>query len=110
MFLQSLRTAVCVGMLSAAAFAGTVTISSPGDGATVSSPFRVTATASSSSTVRLMQIYVDGVKKAETAGSKIDKSIYASTGTRRVTVQGYDGGGAFKKTIYVKVGSTTSSS
>jgi hypothetical protein len=57
-----------------------------------------------------MQIYVDGVKKAETAGSKIDKSIYASTGTRRVTVQGYDGGGAFKKTIYVKVGSTTSSS
>jgi hypothetical protein len=107
---KSLRTAVCVLMSSAAAWAGTVTISTPGDGATVSSPFRVTATATSSSTVRLMQIYIDGVKKAEVAGSKIDKSISASLGTRRVTVQGYDGGGAFKKTIYVKVGSTTSTS
>lgn len=109
-FVKVMRTAVCVLMSSAAALAGTVTISTPGDGTTVSSPFRVTATATSSSTVRLMQIYVDGVKKAETAGSKIDKSIYASTGTRRVVVQGYDAGGTFKRAIYVKVGSTTSSS
>src|SRR5256885_5796144 len=84
-----------------------VTICTPSDGATgLTSPVHVNAgTTDNSATVNLVQIYVDGVKKAETSGNFIDANVSMATGTRRLTVQAKDSAGTvFKKTIYVTVG------
>jgi hypothetical protein len=101
--------AVMLFAASAPAWAGSVTISSPGSGSTVSSPVRVVASASSSSAITLMQVYVDGSKVYQVNAAKIDKSLSMTSGTRRVAVQAYDSGGnIFKQTVYVTVsGSTT---
>src|SRR5438128_90679 len=80
-----------------------VTICTPSDGATgLTSPVHVNAgTTDNSATVNLVQIYVDGVKKAETSGNFIDANVSMATGTRRLTVQAKDSAGTvFKKTIY----------
>src|SRR5690242_3027277 len=87
------------------ALAGTVTISSPASGATVSSSIHVTASATASSTVNPIQIYLDGKKVYEVGGSKLDTTITAGTGSHRLTVQAYANGSSFKNTINVTVGS-----
>ncbi|HZQ92278.1 MAG TPA: Ig-like domain-containing protein [Terriglobales bacterium] len=95
--------------MATGAVAQSVSITSPASGATVASPMRVTATASSTSAVTLMQIYLDGSKKFEVAGAKLDTSVSAATGIHRLTVQAYDSAGhIFKSTMSVAVGSTTS--
>ena len=92
------------------AWAGSVTISSPGSGSTVSSPVRIIASANSSSSITLMQVYVDGSKVYEVKASTLDKSLSMATGTRRIAVQAYDSArNSFKQTVYVTVSSTTSS-
>ena len=98
-------------LLASTALAASVTISSPGSNQTVSSPVHVVATASSSSTVKLMQIYLDGSKVKEVSGSKLDTQISASSGQHRLTVQAYDSSNyIFKSTIYFSVSGTSSSS
>ena len=87
------------------ASAGTVTISSPASGATVSSSVHVTASATASSTVDPIQIYLDGNKVYQVGGSTLDTTITAGTGTHRLTVQAYANGTSFKTTINVTVGS-----
>lgn len=96
--------------LAGAAMAGTVTISTPGSGASVKSPFHLVASASSSTSVSGMSVYVNGSKVKSSSSSKIDTYISTGTGSKRLTVQGYDRNGAFSKTIYVNVTGTTSSS
>jgi phosphatidylinositol-3-phosphatase len=81
-----------------------VTICSPTDNATTSSPIHVQAVTTSSSTVNYMAIWLDGVKKLEIAADKLDTYLAASAGTHRLTVQAKDTSGAlFAKTIYVTV-------
>jgi len=49
-----------------------------------------------------MQIYVDGVKSYEVAGSSVTKSVSVSAGSHRITVQAVDNaGGIAKATINV---------
>jgi len=95
-----LMLAALVTCTAAAATAGSVTISSPGSGAQVSSPFTVSATSTGAS---LMQVYLDGAKVYETSGAKVAASISASSGSRRLTVQAYSGSSIVKNTIYVTV-------
>lgn len=109
-FARAVHVVAGICLLASAALAASVTISSPGANQTVGSPVRVVATASSSSTVWLMQIYLDGSKVKEVKASKLDTTISASGGTHRLTVQAYDTANyIFKSTIYFSVSGSSSS-
>jgi hypothetical protein len=80
----------------------TINICSPGSTATA--PVHVFATAYASGGVKLVQVYVDGVKDYQVSGGSVDTSIAMASGTRRVTIQAEDNSGVyFKNTIYVTV-------
>ena len=79
-----------------------VTICTPAANATVSSPVSIVAGSTDSKTVTLMQIYLDGVKKYEVSGNKLNTSLAMAAGTHRLTVQAYDGA-YFKSTINITV-------
>ena len=79
-----------------------VTICTPQNGATVTSPVHITAAAESSNPVTLMQIYIDGVKAWQNSGSTVDTNLTLAAGTRRLTVQAKDSTGfTFKQTINI---------
>jgi phospholipase C len=81
-----------------------VTICTPADGAIVANPVRITAGSTSSSPVQYIQVYVDGVKKYQTAGGSLDVSLTLATGQRRIAVQAVNQEGqAFKDVHYVTV-------
>ena len=80
----------------------TVTICSPGSGATVSSPVQITATVTDSTPINYAQIYLDGVKEMTLHSSTVNTSLPMSSGTHRLTVQANDGI-TFKTTIYITV-------
>ena len=90
------------------AMAGSITYSSPANGATVSSSIHIKASATSTSTVQYLNLYIDGNKVASSSSSSIDKYVSASAGSHRITVQGKDSGGLFQKAITVTVSTTTS--
>ena len=77
------------------AFAG-VTVSSPANGATVTSPVRVVASASSAYPITAVRVYVDGVSVLLT-GNPIDDYIWMSVGTHLLVVQAWDSTGAIFK-------------
>jgi hypothetical protein len=82
-----------------------VTICSPGDGATLRSPAVVrTVTRDSSSPVVRSEVWVDFVKVYEIKLSALYAKIPLTVGTHRLTVQSLDHSGVFfKKTVYVNV-------
>lgn len=85
----------------------TVTICSPTNGSTVNSPVEVTAAATDSSAVSLMQIYVDGkAVYTKTNTKNIDTPITLATGAHRLTIQAKDSAGYFKSTVNVTVSSS----
>jgi hypothetical protein len=90
---------------SAPSTARTVHICSPTNGSTVSSPVKISATAKpGSSTIQVMQVYVDGVKKYEkTSTNTISTSLSMSAGAHRVTVQAKDSAGYFRSTVNITV-------
>ena len=54
--------------------------------------------------VKVMQIYVDGMKRYQIAASRLDVSLSMAIGQRRLTVQAVDSGRlVFKKTIFITV-------
>ena len=63
-----------------------VNLCSPAAGATVAAPLPVLATATSSSTVSRMELWLDGVKQYQVAGNKLDTSVSPSAGSHRVAV------------------------
>src|SRR6478609_887947 len=92
---------------------GAVTISSPANGATVTSPVRVVASASSSNTITSMQIYVDNVSVYGSSSNRIDTSISLAAGSHTVVVQAWDSTSAVFKaqvgiTVTVPAGVTVS--
>ena len=86
-----------------------VTICTPTNGATVTSPVNIVAgTTDNASTVKYVQIYVDGVKQYQVSGNQLNTSLPMSTGTHRVTVQAQDAAGTiFKSTINITVGTSS---
>lgn len=98
-----------VAMLSVAAFAGTISVSSPSNGGTVPSPVHVVASASSTAPVTSMRVYVDSVSKYLTYSSHMDTYIPLSTGSHYVIVQAWDSTGAvFKSARTITVSGSTS--
>jgi hypothetical protein len=90
-----------------------VSVSSPSNGATVSSSFNVTASAAMSGTVTAMQIYLDGVKRYQGGGSSVSTTIGSvSTGTHTLVIQSWNTAGQYAKSnpISISVGSSPSSS
>jgi len=92
---------------------GAVTISSPANGATVTSPVRVVASASSSNTITSMQIYVDNVSVYGNSSNKIDTQLSMAARSHTVVVQAWDSTSAVFKaqvgiTVTVPAGVTVS--
>jgi len=95
-------------MSNAAAFTvepvRTMTITTPFDGATVTSPVRIVATGASSYPVTATQVYVDGVLVHNAATASIDVQLPMQPGPRFVAVKGWDNaGGSFMQTMTVNV-------
>ena len=82
---------------SAAAFAGGVTISSPGSGVTVASPVHVVAQGSSSYPIVAVAVYVDNNLKTKISGSKVDTYLSLASGGHSMTAQIWDSTGAVYK-------------
>ncbi len=83
-----------------------VTISSPANNSTTSSPIRVAASAKASSgrTINAMKVYKDGTEVYHVYASSLSTSVSASSGTHRITVNAWDNAGAvYKSTVYVTV-------
>ena len=82
-----------------------VTICAPTAGATYASPVHVIASATSSTGVKTMAVYLDGVKAHTVSGSNnVDTYVSATRGSHRLTVQAWDAQGVtFKSTIYINV-------
>src|SRR5438552_1435275 len=83
-----------------------VTICTPAPNATVTSPVHIVAVTTDSNTVQFMQIYVDGVKQYQISAKNLDTSLAMAAGTRRLTVQAYDGT-YFHQTVYITAGSSS---
>ncbi len=94
-------------LLAVPAFA-TVSVSSPGSGATVSSPatFVATATTSCSSGVASMGVYVDNALTTVVNGSSINTAVAMSAGTHNTVVEEWDrcGGATFTPINNLTVG------
>lgn len=104
-FFQALIAAFA---LATAAWATPViTITSPAASATTGSPVQVTASGTSTGTVSLMQVYVDGVKKYEVKAATISTSLTLAAGAHKLTVVASDGTTA-KASVAFTVGTTTS--
>jgi len=101
--------------VAAAATTGSVTISSPASGATVSSPaqFVASATANSGRTIAAMQIYVDNVSVYSTSAASINTSVSLASGAHSVVIQAWDNAGTVYKSarsITVAASSTSGTS
>src|SRR5581483_5485500 len=82
----------------------TVSITTPFDNATVSSPVRVKASTNNRSTVYSMQLYVDDKLQYQVSGSSVDTSLTMSNGQHHIVAQSWDtAGGIHKRSIYVTV-------
>jgi hypothetical protein len=89
--------------LAGVSFAG-VTITSPQNGSTVSSPVHVVASATSANPITFMRIYVDNIDVYDIAANRIDTSVSMAAGRRSIVVQAWDSKGAFfKATITITV-------
>ncbi|MBV8208376.1 MAG: hypothetical protein JO041_16445 [Acidobacteria bacterium] len=77
-----------------------VSISSPGNGASVTSPvnFVASATATAGNTITAMRIYVDSASVYLTSNASLNTNISMGSGTHNVTVQAWDNAGAVYKT------------
>ena len=96
-------------LLATAAFAApVVTITAPASSATVGAPVQITAAATDTSPVTLMQVYVDGVKKYEVKAAAVSTSLSLSGGSHKLTVVAYDSSSNAKATEYFTVSSIAS--
>lgn len=97
-------------MFSACGFAQ-ITVSSPST-STVSSPAKFSASAKSEHGVSITEfkLYIDNTEKYRTSSANISTSLSLSSGTHNVVFQAWDSKGyVYKKQLYVKVSTTTSS-
>ena len=85
-----------------------VTICQPADGSTQNSPVHIVAGTTSSSTVTVMQIYLDHTKVYEVKSSTLDTNLSMAAGAHRITVQAMNSARqVFNKTVNITVSGTT---
>ncbi|HET9792534.1 MAG TPA: hypothetical protein VFR08_14645 [Candidatus Angelobacter sp.] len=100
---NAIRLLIVTFGLATAAFAG-VTVSSPTAGTTQASPVHFVASATSTSSITGMRVYVDNVSVYALSASSIDTSIAMSAATHNVVVQAWDTTGAvFKQALTITV-------
>ena len=81
-----------------------VSISSPSDGSTVSSPMQVTASVNVGSPIAATWIYLDGNSVYQTQSSQVNTTLNASSGSHSLVVQAWDtSGNVYKKAITVNI-------
>jgi Bacterial Ig domain len=97
---QVARFAVPLGavFVTTTAIAG-VTVSSPANGATVATPVRVVASASSTKPITAMRIYVDHVSVYVVQTNRIDTLVTLTPGKHSLVVQAWDSGGLVMKNV-----------
>jgi PKD repeat protein len=85
-----------------------VTVTSPADGAMVSSPVRFIATATSpNAPITAMAVYADYKRVALVNGGSLDQSVALAGGIHPITVQAWDATGAvFKKSLTISISTT----
>jgi hypothetical protein len=83
----------------------TVTICEPAANSTVLNPVHIIGTATDTTSVNHLEVWVDGVKKYQASGRSINAYVSMSTGvTHRITVQAVDNSNQiFKQTVYATV-------
>lgn len=82
-----------------------VLVSAPQNGATVSSPVRVVASAVSGNPITALWIYLDYVAVYKTSASSLDTSLTVGPGTHSLVVQAWDSTGkALKTPLTITVG------
>lgn len=86
--------ALCILSLAAAPAMAGVSVASPSNGATVSSPVQFSATGSSGATVTAMQIYVDNALAYTVNAPSISTELAMSQGWHYVVVKQWDSTGA----------------
>ncbi len=104
------KVLVVILALVGASFAVNVSVTSPGNGATVGSPTTINAYASSGYPITGWRIYVDG-NSVYQAGmtSNISASVAMATGTHQVVVSAWDSTGAYGSvTLTLTVSGTAS--
>ncbi|HYE26027.1 MAG TPA: PQQ-dependent sugar dehydrogenase [Clostridia bacterium] len=85
-----------------------VTICTPAEGATVTSPLRIVAGTTNSGGVTGMKVYVDGVGVFTTTATALDTTVPLSAGAHRITVKAWDALGRITSEVRnVTVGSGT---
>ncbi len=86
----------------------TVTICTPTNGATVTSPFQVSAAAYDTAyPVTAMKLYLDSVAQLTVNAAQLSTSLSAAAGAHNVTVNAWDSSGAvFKSTSLITVSTT----
>jgi hypothetical protein len=100
---NAIRLLIVTFGLATAAFAG-VTVSSPTAGTTQASPVHFVASATSTSSITGMRVYVDNVSVYAISASNIDTSIAMTAATHNVVVQAWDTTGAvFKQALTITV-------
>ncbi len=100
---NAIRLLIVTFGLATAAFAG-VTVSSPTAGTTQASPVHFVASATSTSFITGMRVYVDNVSVYALSAGKIDTSIAMSAATHNVVIQAWDTTGAvFKQALTLTV-------
>lgn len=106
-------TLICVAIMCPAVLAGTVTITSPTSGASISSPLDVHATYSASAAAKYMKLWVDHNPGAvELNTSVFDQQVSLANGAHIITVQALDSsnGQIYSATANVTVGTVSGAS
>ncbi len=107
--IRQLSALLATIVISISAHAGTMSISSPVAGSTVSSPIHVKASATSSSSIKAYKVYLDSTAVFSSTGA-VDTYIPASSGSHKITAKAWDSSGAIiSSNVSVTVsGGTTS--
>ncbi len=101
--------ALVVAVAATACFAD-VTVSAPGNGATVGSPTHFVASATGSTTIASMIVYVDGNQDYLVYSNSLDTTINLGAGGHTAVVRAWDNwGGVYSQTVNFTVGSVNTS-
>lgn len=103
-----IRCSAAVILLAAAAFSQSVSLSAPGNGATVSSPVQVIANANGGNyPVTAIWIYVDNQPVYKTSSSSVNTSLNLSAGSHHIVPVAWNTTGlAFTQSAYITVSNT----
>lgn len=92
-----------------ACFAG-VTVSAPANGATVGSPVHFVASATGSTTISSMIVYVDGNQDYLVYGNNVDTYISLGSGNHTAVIRAWDNwGGVYSQTVNFTAGGASTS-